>query len=316
MFFGKNDPHGFLDGLGIDLDNPTVRDAVAFDVVKLDDSSVSNDIIYASREHVSYSPYEYERFILNRNFRLNMASLNPDWSRITYGNSHGKDDEEDDGNPPVLRTKRTVDRMFQGVVFSDSILQFFDRLFNAGFKKDGLDEDAMKEVYVPFTNANDVKMDVALIPNTHPDFRPIVPRAYYDKAYRKYRKRLKKHGIRFISTFALVDPEKDKNHTGEILVKVQRKFKDSEHPYGYIVVKIGMSDGKFHPIEDGVLVRAWLSSMNEIVCVCQDDVFRGCHAGQDSASVGRGGEGEWKVHIVDEVKMVHSTTSSHYSVFR
>ena len=54
--------------------------------------------------------------------------------------------------------------------------------------------------------------------------------------YRKYRKLLSKYGITAISSFALVDPEKDKNHTGEYLVKVQRKIGESK--YLYVVATI------------------------------------------------------------------------------
>lgn len=92
-------------------------------------------------------------------------------------------------------------------------------------------------VYVPFTNANDITNEISLIPNTHPDFRPITSRAYYDKEYSKYKKLLRKYGISNISTFALVDQNKDKTHTGKFLVKVQRKI---DNGYLYLVAKIDL----------------------------------------------------------------------------
>ena len=42
-------------------------------------------------------------------------------------------------------------------------------------------------VYVPTTNANDFCSEVALVPNTHPDFKPISTRAFYDKEWMKYK---------------------------------------------------------------------------------------------------------------------------------
>lgn len=84
MFYGKQAPSEFLEQFGIDFEHPTVRDAVAFDLVKLDDESVSNDSTYTYGEHVGYSPMEYERYLLHKNFRINLVNLDPDWSSITY----------------------------------------------------------------------------------------------------------------------------------------------------------------------------------------------------------------------------------------
>lgn len=108
--------------------------------------------------------------------------------------------------------KRTVDRMYQGVKMSETLLSYFESIFG--------NMAHPEQVYVPFTNANDFTTEISLIPNTHPDFRPVTSRAYYDNQYSRYRGMLKKHGINMISSFALVDPYKDKNHTGEFLVKV------------------------------------------------------------------------------------------------
>lgn len=70
--------------LGISYSNPTVRDAVAFDMVKLDDDSVSNDSKYTYPEHLEYSTLEYERFLLNKNYRINLVNLDPEFSKIRF----------------------------------------------------------------------------------------------------------------------------------------------------------------------------------------------------------------------------------------
>lgn len=75
----------FFAKYGIDYNNPTVRDSVAFDLVKLDDDSVSNDNVYRYKEHQNYSPMEYERYLLNRNYRINLVNLDPERSNIKYG---------------------------------------------------------------------------------------------------------------------------------------------------------------------------------------------------------------------------------------
>lgn len=72
----------FLNRYGIDYKHPTVRDAVAFDLIKLEDGSVSNDRDYQYSEHIGYSESEYERFLLNKNFRINLINLDTDWSSI------------------------------------------------------------------------------------------------------------------------------------------------------------------------------------------------------------------------------------------
>lgn len=84
MFVDGVTPSGFLARYGIDLAHPTVRDAVAFDLVKLDDPSVSNDYVYTNEEHIGYSTAEYERMLLNRNFRINLVNLDKEWNNITY----------------------------------------------------------------------------------------------------------------------------------------------------------------------------------------------------------------------------------------
>ena len=49
----------------------------------------------------------------------------------------------------------------------------------------------------------------------------------------------------------------------------------------------------------------WSSSVNSILCVCEDDFYR---EKMESSEV-------W-TPVVDDIPMVHSTTSSHYSIFR
>ena len=53
----KNKFKAFFDKYDIDYLHPTVRDAVAFDLVKLDDDSVSNDNVYRYEEHQRDIPY-------------------------------------------------------------------------------------------------------------------------------------------------------------------------------------------------------------------------------------------------------------------
>jgi hypothetical protein len=212
--------------------------------------------------------------------------------------------------------KRTVDRMYQGVKMSETILGYFKDILDSAFNEDGTPngEFDIGQVYVPFTNANDFTTEISLIPNTHPDFRPVTSRAYYDNQYLRYRGMLKKHGINMISSFALVDPEKDKNHTGEYLVKVQRKI--GEDKYQYIVAKID-KDGQFRKDNNGLpIVNVFDSTKNTILCVCEDD-FKSTRTVPASP-------GTWHPEETDEdgdtgirdIPMVKSTTSSHYSIFR
>ena len=118
--------------------------------------------------------------------------------------------------------KRSVEVMYQGARLSKTFLEYFKEILDNAFDEEGkvkADFD-IGEIYVPFTNANDFTNEIALVPNTHADFSPITTRAYYDKDYMNYLERLAFHGITAISAFALVDPAKDKNHTGEFLVQV------------------------------------------------------------------------------------------------
>ena len=209
----------FFEQFGINFEYPTVRDAVAFDLVKLDDDSVSNDRVYTFEEHKEYSPREYERYLLHKNVRINLVNLDPDWSNITYAN------KEVNGYDPVLDAdyiviprRRTVDKVFQGPRLSSTLLDYFSKVM----ENDG------SEIYIPFTNANDFSMEVSLIPNTHPDFRQITSRAYYDTKWAQYKRLCQKYGFTNIATFALVDAKKDKNHTGEFLVKIQKDLGKNE----------------------------------------------------------------------------------------
>lgn len=230
MFHKGLSPKKFLSRLGIEIDCPTVRDAVAFDLVKLDDGSVSNDSEYTFEDHVKYSTLEYERYLLHKNFRENLVDLEPEWTRVKY---KGRENGEDE-----LKKVRTVEKMYQGARLSTTLLGYFKEVFDKAFDGNGkaIRDFNFSSIYVPFTNANDFTTEVSLVPNTHPDFRAVTSRAYYDMKYKQYRKQLARHGILAISSFALVDQEKDKNHTGQYLVKLQRKI--GEDKYQYIVAKI------------------------------------------------------------------------------
>ena len=305
MFYGKMTPEKFLSRFDIDIENPTVRAAVAFDLVKLDDGSVSNDTTYTYPEHINYSSLEYERLLLHRNFRVNLVNLDPEWSNIKYRNKEER------------KRLRTVERVYQGARLSKSLLGYFKEVFDKAFNEDGTPNKQFDigSVYIPFTNANDFTTEVSLIPNTHPDFRAVTSRAYYDMRYRKYRHLLAKYGITAISSFALVDPEKDKNHTGEYLVKVQRKIGESK--YLYVVATID-SEGQ---IKDKPTF--WASNDNTILCVYRDDFNSDrtvpvydydnltendyWHPEQEDEDGNTG---------IRDIPMVKSTTSSHFSVFR
>lgn len=306
MNYSDETPRDILSKYGISYDNPTVRDAVALDIIKLDSSSVSNDSIYTYKEHKAYSRHEYERFLLNKNFRPQLANLAPDWSKVIHNGS------------VEYQQKRTQDVMYQGVRMSNVLLRFFNLIFKRGFNSTGTKKSGfyVDNLYVPFTNSNDFTTEVALIPNTHVDFRPVTSRAYYDEQHIKYLKQLKKYNINAIATFALVDPDKDKNHTGEYLVKVQRKFGSK---YGYIVARMD-KDGQFKRRSDGKLDMALIaaSNRNTILCVCKEDFCQFDSENGNILALDRPSRntGKWSPTIVDEVPMVKSTTSSHYSIFR
>lgn len=305
MFYGKMTPEKLLSRFDIDIDNPTVRDAVAFDLVKLDDGSVSNDTTYTYPEHINYSSLEYERLLLHRNFRVNLVNLDPEWSNIKYRNKEER------------KRLRTVERVYQGARLSKSLLGYFKDILDSAFNEDTTPNENFDigQVYVPFTNANDFTTEVSLIPNTHPDFRAVTSRAYYDMRYRKYRHLLAKYGITAISSFALVDPEKDKNHIGEYLVKVQRKIGDSK--YLYVVATI---DGEGQ-IKDKPTF--WSSNDNTILCVFRDDfnsdrtvpVYDYDNLTEDDYWHPEQEDEDGNTGIRD-IPMVKSTTSSHFSVFR
>lgn len=122
MHYKSTNPKDFLGRFGIDFDNPTVRDAVALDLVKLDEESVSNDIPYTYPEHMNYSTLEYERYILNRNFRIQLVNLENEWSSVQIQGSTRR------------KVIRTIDRCYQGVRLSMNVLGFLDKLFNEGFE--------------------------------------------------------------------------------------------------------------------------------------------------------------------------------------
>lgn len=143
-----------------------MRDAIAVDLVKLDDDSVSNDSIYTAEEHIEWSPMEYERYLLHKNFRIHLVNLEPEWSNLNYEQSTAPTE------------KRTWERMYQGMKISEELARYFYNVFASS---------ESEYVYVPTTNANDFYSEVALVPNTHPDFKPISTRAFYDKEWMKYK---------------------------------------------------------------------------------------------------------------------------------
>ena len=178
MFWKGGNAAAHLLDMGIDLNNLTVRDAVAFDVVKLDDGSVSNSDEYVFNEHVGYSAYEYERYLLNKNFRINLVNLNPEWSNIVYNNTP---------NGRQTRTKRSVDRVFQGIRLSTTILQYFETLLDSD-RDSGFDD-----IYLPYTSMNDITEEFSLITNLDQNFSPMASRAYYDMKYINYKKTHQNH---------------------------------------------------------------------------------------------------------------------------
>ena len=134
-----------------------------------------------------------------------------------------------------------MDKVYQGPRISKTLLEYFASVMDNGGTTVYPEEGEPYELYVPFTNANDFSVEVSLMPNTHPDFRKITSRSYYDSDWKKYREILwKRYRISNISTFALVDPKKDKNHTGEYLVKIQKdNGLNVNLRYTYLVAKIG-----------------------------------------------------------------------------
>lgn len=112
-----------------------------------------------------------------------------------------------------------------------------------------------------------------------------------------------RYGFRAISTFALVDPKKDKNHTGEFLVKIQYKVSDTK--FKYLVTTID-KDG--HVVSKPIISQVPTTD-NTILCVCESDF-------DIERVVPTSGQRETWVPVEGDIPMVHSTTSSHYSIFR
>ena len=195
------------------------------------------------------------------------------------------------------------------------MLEYFASVMDNGGTTVHPETGEQYKLYIPFTTANDFSIEVALIPNTHPDFRQITSRAYYDMQWAKYKRMLKSYGITAISTFALVDPEKDKNHTGEYLVKIQYKVSDTE--FKYLVTTID-KDG--HVVSDPIVSQEPTTD-NTLLCVCKKDFCKFDDDG-NMVNVDRevGETGEWTPTEenggIRDIPMVHSTTSSHYSIFR
>ena len=200
MFHDGMNPDDFMFSFGIDLNKPRVRDAVALDIIKLDDDSVSNSRDYTFMEHVTYSPLEYERMVLNRNYRVNLVNFEDEWVKITYTG---------EGNEWITKRKRTVDRVWQGLRLSDHVLGYFNSIFKTAFDENTgdvkKDVDLDKDVYLPPMSWLDVTNEVSLIPNAVETLDPTRARDYYDERYDEYKDSLRRNNILMVSAFALVD---------------------------------------------------------------------------------------------------------------
>jgi hypothetical protein len=165
----------------------------------------------------------------------------------------------------------------------------------------------LEQIYVPFTNANDFRIEFQLIPNTHPDCPAITTRAYYDREYSRYFGTLLERGFNYVSTYAVVDPSRYKTHTGDFLVKIQRRTTDGK--YQYLVARVDV-DGQVNDVDGENRFRVWKSDRNEILSVCEQDFSPKRSTSTSPSSTER----TWDPKTGD-VSMVHSTTSSRYSVF-
>lgn len=139
MYYQGSTPRQFLARYGIDFDHPTVRDAVAFDLVKLDDGTVSNDSVYTYPEHIGYSQLECERMLLNRNFRISLVNLEPEWSSISYAGRNAEANqftpepgwrEEGEQTAESRAKRRTVERVYQGARLSETLLGYFKEILD------------------------------------------------------------------------------------------------------------------------------------------------------------------------------------------
>ena len=164
---------------------------------------------------------------------------------------------------------------------------------------------------------------MVLLPNTHPDFRPSTTRAFYDMKFQEWKKRLNDHGFNRMTSFALVDPAKDKTHTGEYIVKLQAltpKNEDDTDPqfkYTYVVAKMNHDGQMTHnPI-------VWQSNDDTMLCVCESDLYSDRVVPTYDYDNLQPSD-YWHPDELDEdgnpkgirdIPMVHSTTSAHYSVF-
>lgn len=226
----------------------------------VDIGGVSNDWDCEWEKHLGHSPSEYERMLLHRNYRTNMVHTEPEFTMIRY-------EGEDEPQP-----RETVSFMYQGIRFSDTILSYFRTIMEA--QVSGKDPS---EVEVPTTNQDDISIEMALVPNVHPDFRPQTSRSYYDQKYIQYKKDLReKYGIQNISSFALVDHHKDKTHTGKFRIKVQFAMLDGGTEYHYLVADVDCN-GKIGNI------CQFDSPDNLVVCVCEDDFYRGMDKSSESS---------------------------------
>ena len=236
--------------------------------------------------------------MLNRNFVPNLP-LQPSKARIMYTRK--------DGSIHAKR-KYDVEIVNQGIMFSDSVLNYFKSVFDSGFDESGNPKSEFsfdKDIYLPFTNALDFQCQTALVPNTHPDFSSVSTRAYYDHLFSEWMKRVKHYGIRAISTYAVVDGGSG-NHLGEFLVKVQKQFDDG---FRYIIARLNVLDGRFcRKKTDGTLdISIFKSDADEILSLCEKDYSEDADYGHSDKV--------WDT-TYGELAYSRSSTSSRISIFK
>lgn len=155
-----------------------MRDAVAVDLVKLEDGSVSNKSEYEFWEIGDCLEHEHEIRFLNRNFRINLVDT--EFLTIRQVSDVAEEDDKQTEN------RLNANYAYQGLRFSKTILGYFKSLFDGFFNSDGSMKGKTAELgktYVPFTNANDIDLEVAAIPNIYENFPKEVSLDYYHEKW-------------------------------------------------------------------------------------------------------------------------------------
>lgn len=284
-------PERVLGGLGVDFERPTVRDAVALGLVKLDDPSVSNEFHYVLRTHRASevscaSPSELERLLLNRNHRLNLPRMEGLNRKVRCSYVLG-------GTPRVCEE---ISAAYLGVRLSDHLLDYVGLVLDQAFSEAG----RPVRPFVP--SSRDVQVLTALVPNTDPDLAPTVFRSRFDQEWVEWKARLAQRNIYGISTYALVDPTRQKLHTGRFLAMAVRELDDG---YGCVELELDAGPGG-NPLV--VVEPPFRSGFNPLLAVCESD-HRLAHSGRPSDP------GVW-TSVEGEVSIPTSTTSARISVFR